>query len=411
MKKRGAAWSAVLILSAVWLGPSCTGRQPSGGERVAESLGRDEAVYTEVPGGGEADRTLSMALDGLERPSTPGEFVRFFHQPPVRQGATGTCWAFAATSLLESELRRMGRAEVKLSEMHTVYWEYVEKARRFVREKGKSFLGEGSEPNSALRRVAQYGLVRESDYDGLPGGGTAHDHTALFREFRTHLEGLADREAWDEEAALRGVRAILDVHLGRPPATITVEGRDITPREYAESVLGLVPSDYVALVSFAYSPFHERTEFRVPDNWWHCGDYLNLPLLEFRLALLRALRKGFTAALAVDFSEPGYSGPNDIAVVPSFDIPRNFIDQSSRELRFVSGATADDHSVHCVGYKDSGRETWFLIKDSWSNAYEGPNKGYFFYRDDYIRLKCLMFVVHKDAVGDVLAKFPPRDET
>jgi bleomycin hydrolase len=410
MKKRSAA-PAVLLASLAVLFGSCRGRQSaSRGEQVAETMGRDEAVYTVKPGGADTGRVLTMAMAGIERPSGPAEFVRFFHLPPVRQGETGTCWAFAATSLLESELRRMGKAEVKLSEMHTVYWEYVEKARRFVREKGNSFLGEGSEPNSALQRVAEHGVVPASAYSGLPDGRTGHDHRALFREFKTYLTGLADRGAWDEEASLAGVRTILDKHLGRPPETIRVDGRAVTPKEYSEAVLGLVPADYVAFISFAYAPFHERAEFEVPDNWWHSGDYLNLPLLEFRLALLRALRKGYTAALAVDFSEPGYSGADDLAVVPSFDIPRNFIDQSSREMRFASGSTTDDHSVHCVGYKDSGAEAWFLIKDSWANAWEGPNKGYFFYRDDYVRLKCLMFVVHKDAVRDVLAKFAAAGE-
>ena len=120
--------------------------------------------------------------------------------------------------------------------------------------------------------------------------------------------------------------------------------------------------------------------------------------------MLWALRRGFTAVLSVDFTEPGYNGETGIAVVPSFDIPQNFIDQSSRELRFVSGSSTDDHSVHCVGYKE-GKDIWYLIKDSWENAYWSSHKGYYFYRNDYVRLKCLMFVVHKDAVKEVLAKF------
>ncbi|MCK7520286.1 MAG: hypothetical protein MZV64_22675 [Ignavibacteriales bacterium] len=59
----------------------------------------------------------------------------------------------------------------------------------------------------------------------------------------------------------------------------------------------------------------------MPDNWWHSADFHNLPLHEFSLAFLRALRKGYTATLAVDFSEPGYLGLSDVAVVPTFDMP------------------------------------------------------------------------------------------
>ncbi len=406
MKKRIAAVLAVSMISVCLVAVSaCKEKKVSKSELVAEQAGHDEAVYKKRTVDGREETVLTMDFSKLERPSSPAEFTRFFHFPPVEQGNTGTCWSFATTSLLESELRRLGKAEVKLSEMFTVYWEYVEKARRYIREKGESALAQGSEPNSALQRIRQYGIVRESDYTGLLPGRTAHDHSRLFGEFKDYLEGRKAARDWDETRALAGIRAILDKHLGRPPERITVDGRAMTPLDYLDKGLGLVPADYVAFVSFKYAPFYTMTEYKVPDNWWHSRDYHNLPLYDFDLALLRALRRGFTAALAVDFTEPGYSGENNVAVIPTFDVPRNFIDQSSRELRFNSGSTTDDHAVHCVGYKEGGRDTWFLIKDSWENAYWGKVKGYFFHRDDYIRLKCLMFVVHKDALKEVLARF------
>jgi len=403
MTQRRPTGLVAALLAAAAIAVSCGSRETPPGP-VAGAPKHDQAVYAPATPAS-ADRTfLSVDLTAFERPSDPAEFTRLAHLPPVEQGKTGNCWSYAATSLLESELRRRGQAEVKLSEMHTVYWEYVEKARRFVREKGASFLGSGSEPNSALERIRQYGLVRAADYTGLLDGRTAHDHSSLFREFRDHLTGLAARNDWDEDRALAGVRAILDRHLGRPPDRITVEGRSMTPLEYLAS-LGLDPGDYVAFVSFMYLPFYTKGEFKVPDNWWHSRDYHNLPLYEYSLALLRALRKGYSAVLAVDFSEPGYVGEADIAMVPTFDLPSRHIDQSSREYRFTNGSTTDDHAVHCVGYLESGKGNWFLIKDSWENAYWGKAKGYFFYQDDYVRLKCLMFMVHKDAVKEVLEKF------
>jgi len=404
MDKRMTLVFGLALILAADLTVSCGPKKDASGRQAPGQVKHDQAVYTQETSEGETRTVLSTDLSAFEKPADPAEFTRLFHLPPLRQDKTGTCWSFAATSLLESELRRQGKAEVKLSEMFTVYWEYVEKARRFVREKGNSFLGQGSEPNSALERVRQYGVVRASDYTGLLDGKTAHDHGPLFREYRDSLSALAARGEWDEARALTGVRAILDKHLGRPPDRITVEGRSLTPLEYLAS-LGLNPADYVAFVSFMYLPFYTKGEFRVPDNWWHGRDYFNLPLHEFSLALLRALRRGYTATLAMDFSEPGYSGENDVAMVPSFDIPRSYIDQFSREYRFTNGSTSDDHAVHCVGYKESGKGNWFLIKDSWENAYWGKAKGYFFYENDYIRLKGLMFMVHRDAVKEVLDKF------
>ena len=41
------------------------------------------------------------------------------------QAATGTCWCFATTSFMESELIRMGKGEYDLSEMFIVRQKYM----------------------------------------------------------------------------------------------------------------------------------------------------------------------------------------------------------------------------------------------------------------------------------------------
>ena len=41
------------------------------------------------------------------------------------QAATGTCWCFATTSFMESELLRMGKEEYDLSEMFIVRQKYM----------------------------------------------------------------------------------------------------------------------------------------------------------------------------------------------------------------------------------------------------------------------------------------------
>ena len=46
-----------------------------------------------------------------------------------------------------------------------------------------------------------------------------------------------------------------------------------------------------------------------------------------------------------------------------------------------------------------------LFKDSGSSSHAGQYKGYYFFRDDFIKLKMLGFTIHKDAVKDILSKF------
>ena len=58
----------------------------------------------------------------------PGQFQILFPFPPVAQYNTNTCWSFATTSFYESEIFRLSGKKIKLSEMWTVYFEYLEKS-------------------------------------------------------------------------------------------------------------------------------------------------------------------------------------------------------------------------------------------------------------------------------------------
>ncbi|PJC57295.1 MAG: peptidase C1, partial [Ignavibacteria bacterium CG_4_9_14_0_2_um_filter_37_13] len=48
---------------------------------------------------------------------------------------------------------------------------------------------------------------------------------------------------------------------------------------------------------------------------------------------------------------------------------------------------------------------WYLIKDSGAGAYNVDDKGYYYYSEDYVKLKIVDFCVHKDMVEDILKKF------
>ncbi len=103
-----------------------------------------------------------------------------------------------------------------------------------------------------------------------------------------------------------------------------------------------------------------------------------------------------------DNSEPGVDGLEDCAVVPSWDIPSKYIDQGSREFRIYNETTSDDHGIHIVGFKRIKGVDWFLIKDSNRSSRLGEYKGFYFFTGDYIRLKMLGFMVHKDRLEGLL---------
>jgi bleomycin hydrolase len=114
--------------------------------------------------------------------------------------------------------------------------------------------------------------------------------------------------------------------------------------------------------------------------------------------LKTALRRGYSASLGGDISEPGKNAQKKVFMVPTFDIPSEFIDDSARQFRFANGTTTDDHGVHLIGYKEVDGKGWFLIKDSGSSSFNADPKGYYFLTEDYVKLKMMDFMVHKDAV-------------
>ncbi len=347
---------------------------------------------------------LVSSLPADQIPPSPDSFHQIAHLPPVAQYYTGTCWSFSTTSFLESEVIRQTGQRIKLAEMAPVYFEYLAKARRYLDERGDSVFGEGSEGNAVLRMIKRHGAWPESAYPGVTAKDGRHDHLRLFREAQDLLESLKAKDMWDVESGTKMLRVLLDRTLGTPPEHFEWKGKQLDSKAFLHDVLRLDPDAYVAFVSTLKKPFYKSCEFEVPDNWWHDKSYKNLPLDEFYGAFLNSVKAGYGVVLGVDVSEPGKDGLSDVMFVPDYDISPERIDQLSRELRIYNGTTTDDHGVHVVGWMNHAGHDWFLIKDSGRSARRGRFKGYYFVRDDYIKLKVLSFMVHRDAVVDVLKK-------
>ena len=347
-------------------------------------------------------RELRFDVSRVVRPTAPDQFTSVFHFPPTPQDGTGTCWSFAGTSFFESEVFRLTGRKIKLSEMFTVYFEYVEKVRRFVRERGDSPVGAGSEESSLPAIIKLYGAVPRDVFIGLPTDYPYYTDNALSREIASYLDFVRNNNLWDEDAVIASIRRILDKYMGKPPDTFNFEGTQQTPKQFAEHILKINPDDYVAVMSTLKVPFHRQSLYDFGDNWSRDSSYYNLPLDEWYNVIKSAIQKGYSVSVGGGTAEPGYYGIENLGVIPDFDIPQSYINQDSREYRISRGTTGDNHGLHLVGYLRKGNRDWFLLKDSGSGSRKGQLKGYFFFRDDYVRLKMLSFMVHKDAMGDLL---------
>jgi bleomycin hydrolase len=199
----------------------------------------------------------------------------------------------------------------------------------------------------------------------------------------------------------------MNFHMGEPPALVTVNGKPMTPQKYLSDVCKLNPGDYIEFMSLLESPYWTKAEYKVPDNWWHSADYYNVPLDTWMDIIKKSIKAGYSMAIGGDVSENGISSELGVAMIPSYDIPHDYIDENARQMRFSNGSTTDDHGIHLVGWCEKANGMWFLIKDSGSGSRNNlQNPGYYYYHEDYVKLKMMTFTIHRSAVADVLAKFP-----
>jgi len=353
----------------------------------------------------EKKKSFKLDYTGMDLPKSKDEFKYFWHNDPVSQGNTGTCWSFSTTSFFESEINRLTGKQVNLSPIFTAYWEYVEKVKEYVRTRGKSIVEEGSEANAVKRIYKMYGVVPAETCKGLQPDQQVHDHSQMIKEIHTYLQSVKATSAWDADAVVKVTKSILDQYLGVPPSEVIVDGKKYSPKEYLTNYLKLNVGDYVDVLSYMQQPYWQQVEYEVPDNWWHNKDYYNVPLDDFMNVLKNAIKNGYTITIGGDVSEAGYDSWTKCAVVPSFDIPSEYIDEYSRQFRFSNETTTDDHGIHLVGFAEKNGATWFLIKDSGAGSRNVGDKGYYYYHEDYIKLKIMDFMVHKDAFKDYLEKF------
>lgn len=335
------------------------------------------------------------------------------------QYRSGTCWSYSGLSFFESELIRNGIKNPNLSEMYVVRMAYSMKAEEYVRRQGKYQFGPGGQFHDVIEVVRRYGIVPEDSYDGKPISYGRPVHAELDAMSKAVLDvvvknpGKKLSDNWRE--AYEGV---LDAYLGEAPEKLALDGKELTPHEYAES-LGINWDDYVQLTSFSHEPFYSSFSLRIPDNWL-MGKYYNVPLNELIDVLENAIENGYSIAWDADVSEHGFSFKNGVAIQPSVDwsvmtkelrdtlfkgpIEELEVTQAERQKMYDNYQTTDDHLMHITGYcQDQTGARFFLVKNSWGDD-RNDCEGYFYASEPYVKAKTIAIMVHKNSIPKSIRK-------
>jgi bleomycin hydrolase len=315
------------------------------------------------------------------------------HLPVISQGSTGTCWSFATTSFLESEIIRMGLPETDLSEMYFVYFGYIDKAKQYLMYEGNNSFSQGGQAHDVLNVVRNEGAVTHETFDGEKIDGK-YQHGKLVTELKTSVDSLNKKRKDFDVEDLKSFESILKKDIGKIPGKVKTDDGKETPLEFVQQ-LKINPDDYIELTSYSHHPYYKSFVLEVRDNWAH-GLYYNVPIDELMEIMYHALNNGYSVCWDGDTSEKTFTHKKGKADLPEKEIGK--VDQELRQQTFLNRTTTDDHLMHLVGLsKDSAGRNCFYTKNSWGTA-SNDFGGYLHMTEDYVRLKTIAIMVHKDAI-------------
>lgn len=375
-----------------------------------------------LPSNGQKKNESSKNTDGYNFTT----LVELKATPVKNQASTSTCWCFATTSFIESELMRMGKGEFDLSEMWIVRNNYVSRLKDNFLQNGKGNLGQGSLPHDWIIEFSKNGIVPDEVYTGLNYSISNHNHSEL-NAFLNAIATVPVQRRRESDQYFTIVNSVLDTYLGKTPETFTYKGVGYTPQSFSKS-LGINPDDYVEITSFEFFPFYTQGVIPVPDNWRKAMAY-NVPLDELISVMDYSLNHGYTVDWDGDVSERGFSHAMGVAIIPEVEITEGYsasdkrrlgmmneearaaeafkftspfpemnITQDIREKGFEDKTTTDDHSMHVTGLaKDQNGKKYYITKNSWGTD---SNKfgGYLNMSENYVRDKTILILVNKNAI-------------
>ncbi len=329
--------------------------------------------------------------------------------PVISQDNTGTCWSFSTSSFVESEIIRLTGRKIDVSEMYQARTTYIAKAENYVMRQGKANFSEGALAHDVFNSIQQYGLVPNVIFDGLNEGQTKHNHeemdAILVAMLKVYAENPGKKLSTNWKPAFN---AVLDIYLGSIPTKFEFEGKNYTPKSFAE-VVKINPENYITLTSFTHASYYKPFILNIPDNFSN-GSMYNLPLDVFVATIDNALANGYTLSLDCDVSEATFSEKYGIAFIPELEvdiktglaeiITEKNITPEYRQQEFENLSTTDDHLMHIVGtVKDQKGNVYYKVKNSWgSDAQKVANGGYVYMSVAYMKLKAISVLVHKEGI-------------
>jgi bleomycin hydrolase len=297
----------------------------------------------------------------------------------------------ATVSFLESELLRLGKGEIDLSEMFFVRYCYPEKAVNYIRMHGNITFGPGGQAHDVINVMKNKGLLPVEPSTELFKIESKLNQLEMDSVLLAFVKNLISDEKKPSTDWILKFGEILDSYMGKFPLDFTYGKKKYSTGSFYKSS-GIDANDHIEITSFTHHPYYQKFRLEVPDNW-SMGLYYNLPLYELVGVIDSSIAKGYSVVWDGD-------------VTSKVDFPRltyickvkdKKITAEMRQEAFDLYDLNDDHLMHITGIaKDEEGAKYYITKNSWGDV-KGL-KGYWYMSENYVRMKTIAILINKNSL-------------
>lgn len=367
----------------------------------------------------------------------------------TQQAHSGRCWLFAATNVLrENVAGALNLEQFELSQSYLAFWDKFERCNYFLEcmleladrptdDRTVSFLlqtgvHDGGQWDMFAAIVKKYGLVPKDVYDET----YQCTHTnGMNQVLNRNLKGCAAKlrrmaaRGESEEAIqaeknemLGKVYAFLCACYGEPPKQFDFAYVDkdkeyhmekgLTPLAFYEKYAAEQMDKLVCIINAPTrdKPWHEMFTVRYLGNvvGGEGVRYLNLPLDEFKQAVIAQLQAGKVVWFG---SDVGKHGERDLGVWDDQSYHAELLTgldlHLSKEDALDYGFSAMNHAMVLTGVNlEDGRPTRWKIENSWGD--EHGQKGYYICSDTWFDQYVFQAAVEREYLGDLAANLAKK---
>ena len=371
--------------------------------------------------------------------------------PVTDQQRSGRCWLFSAANVLRERIAKsLNLEQFELSQSWLAFWDKFERCNYFFEnildtaglptdDRNVAFLlntgvHDGGQWEMFANIVRKYGLAPKDVYGETFQSSHSHSMNALLNRNlkvcaaklrRLSAEG-ASRASLEAEKSemLRKIYGFLCSCYTEPPEKFDFEyvdkdktyhiERDLTPKGFYEKYIGTLLDDTVSIIHAptADKPYHKTYSVRYLGNIVGGNEvvHLNLPMDEFKAAIIRQLEAGKVVWFGSDVGKHGEREKGiwddqsyDAALLTGLDL------ELSKADALDYWFSAMNHAMVLTGVNIvDGKPNRWKIENSWGD--KNGDKGYYVCSDSWFDQYVYQAAVEKEYLGKLadLAKQEPK---